>query len=57
MRFFKRLLRYRRVALNRLRRFCAADLARSTDTFAWTTAELRMMAQAEKLARVSRRIA
>ena len=55
-RFVARFLRRRGVELDRLRRFRDADLARSTQEMAWTPAELSMMAQAEKLARVSRRL-
>lgn len=55
-RFVARFLRRRGVALTRLRRFCAMDKLRSSEMFSWTPAELAMMARAEKLARVSRRL-
>ena len=55
-RFVARFLRRRGLPVDRLRRFCAADQARSWESWSWTSAELGMMAQAEKLALVSRRL-
>jgi len=55
-RLVTRFLRPRGISLDRLRRFARADLERSSGSFSWTAAELRMMAQTEKLASVSRRV-
>lgn len=46
---------FARPQLQRLDRLIQADKARSTGEMYWTGEELRMMAEVEKLAQVSRR--